>query len=286
MHASERYTERVQKLRTQYWRTIGEVNLADLVFIDEAGVNIAMTRLFARSKKGSRAYGARPDGRGKNVTMIGAMSLKEIIAAMTFQGSTDTNAFYTYVTQVLVPTLWPGACVVMDNFSSHKVAGIQEAIEAVRAKLVYLSPYSPDFSPIENCWSKVKQRLRSLSARTYEELDQAITDALLTVTNRVLHLRWVELDAHKFALSMSWHSILTKLYGLQLRRFVLLKSVVLYTTSSVPFGVDFRLVSPRTHLATAVETQEILIVLQMNRHYVLPRLHPLSQIRHPWLSQG
>ncbi len=78
-----------------------------------------MTRLFACSKKGSRAYGARPDGRGKNVTMIGAMSLKGIIAAMTFQGSTDTNAFYTYVTQVLVPTLWPGACVVMDNFSSH-----------------------------------------------------------------------------------------------------------------------------------------------------------------------
>jgi hypothetical protein len=80
---------------------MGTVNLADLVFIDEAGVNIAMTRHFARSSKGSRAYGDRPDGRGKNVTMIGAMSLEGIIASMTFQGSTDTNAFYTYVTKRL-----------------------------------------------------------------------------------------------------------------------------------------------------------------------------------------
>ena len=81
-----------------------------------------------------------------NVTMIGAMSMSGIIAAMTFQGGTDTNAFYTYVTLVLVPKLWSGACVVMDNFSSHKVTGIKQAIESVGARLVYLSPYSPDFS--------------------------------------------------------------------------------------------------------------------------------------------
>lgn len=143
-----------------------------------------MTRHFARSSKGSRAYGERPDGRGKNVTMIGAMSLEGIIASMTFQGSTDTNAFSTYVTQVLVPQLWAGACVVMDNFSSHKVAGIKEAIEGVGAKLIYLSPYSPDFSPIENCWSKVKEFLRSQAARTYQELDQAITEALETVAKK------------------------------------------------------------------------------------------------------
>jgi transposase len=143
-----------------------------------------MTRHFARSPKGSRAYGDRPDGRGKNVTMIGAMSLEGIIAAMTFQGGTDSNAFYTYVTQVLVPKLWPGACVVMDNFSSHKVKSIQEAIESVGARLVYLSPYSPDFSPIENCWSKVKEFLRSQAARTYLELDQTITNALNAVTKK------------------------------------------------------------------------------------------------------
>ncbi|MEH1966104.1 IS630 family transposase [Nostoc sp.] len=191
MHASEKYTERVQKLRTEYWTTIGTVNLEELVFIDEAGVNIAMTRRFARSPQGSRAYGSRPYGRGKNVTMIGAMSLEGVIAAMTFTGGTNASAFVTYVTQVLVPTLWPGACVVMDNFSSHQVTGIREAIEAVGARLVYLSPYSPDFSPIENCWSKLKEFLRrrsppqaSQAARTYLELDEAITTALDAVTKK------------------------------------------------------------------------------------------------------
>ncbi|MEH2351030.1 MAG: IS630 family transposase [Nostoc sp.] len=184
MHASEKYTERVQKLRAEYWTTIGSVLLEDLIFIDEAGVNISMTRRFARSPQGSRAYGDCPNARGKNVTMIGAMSTQGIIAAMTFTGGTNASAFQTYVTQVLVPSLWPGATVVMDNFSSHKVAGIREAIEGVGAKLVYLFPYSPDFSPIENCWSKVKEFLRSLAARTYQELDQAITDAFNAVTTK------------------------------------------------------------------------------------------------------
>lgn len=100
---------------------------------------------------------------------------------MTFKGGTDTLAVQTYIKEVLVPNLWPGACVVMDNFSSHKVAGIKEAIESVGSHLIYLSPYSPEFSPIENCWSKIKEFLRSLAPRTYEDLDKAITEAFETV---------------------------------------------------------------------------------------------------------
>jgi transposase len=160
------------------------VKLSDLVFVDEAGVNLAMSRRFARSLKGTRAYGDRPDGRGKNVTMIGGVSLQGVVAALTFQGGTDSLAFQTYVTEVLVPNLWEGACVVMDNFSSHKVAGVKEAIEAAGARLIYLPPYSPDFNPIENCWSKVKEYLRSMAARTYETLDQAITEAFDAVTTK------------------------------------------------------------------------------------------------------
>jgi transposase len=95
------------------------------------------------------------------------MSTEGIIAAMTFTGSTNRSAFETYVTQVLVPNLWPGATVVMDKFSSYKVTGIREAIEAIGARLIYLSPYSPDFSPIQNCWSKVKEFLRSPTAGGY-----------------------------------------------------------------------------------------------------------------------
>lgn len=134
--------------------------------------------------QGTRAYGDRPDGRGKNVTMIGAVSLQGFVAGLTFPGGTDSLAFQTYVTDVLVPTLWEGACVVMDNFSSHKVAGIREAIEAVGARVVYLPPYSPDFNPIENCWSKVKEDLRSTAARSYEALDQAMTEAFNAVTTK------------------------------------------------------------------------------------------------------
>ena len=184
MHATERDTERVQQLRVEYWHEIGEVNLADLVFVDETGSNLAMTRRYARSLQGNRAYGDAPYQRGNNLTLIGAMALRGLIGEMTLPGATDGLAFKTYVTQVLVPNLWTGACVVMDNLPAHKVTGIREAIEAVGAKVVYLSPYSPDFSPIENCWSKVKEFLRARAARTYAQLDQAITDALATVTTK------------------------------------------------------------------------------------------------------
>ena len=172
----------MQQLRVEYWHEIGKVKLEDLVFIDETGSNLAMTRRYARSLKGRRAYGDVPYQRGKNLTLIGAMALRGLIGEMTLPGATDGLAFKTYVTQVLVPNLWSGACVVMDNLAAHKVAGIREAIEAVGATVVYLSPYSPDFSPIENCWSKIKEFLRARAARTYAELDQAITDALAAVT--------------------------------------------------------------------------------------------------------
>ena len=85
-------------------------------------------------------------GRGQNVTLIGAMALRGLVGEITFPGATDALAFKTYVTQVLVPNLWTGACVVMDNLPAHKVIGIREAIEAVGATVIYLSPYSPDFS--------------------------------------------------------------------------------------------------------------------------------------------
>ncbi len=168
----------------QYWQEIRAVNLEDLVFVDETGSNLAMTRRYARSPKGSRAYNDAPYQRGQNLTLIGAMALRGLVGEMTLPGATDGLAFITYVTQVLVPNLWTGACVVMDNLPAHKVTGIREAIEAAGATIVYLSPYSPDFSPIENCWSKVKEFLRARAARTRAELDQAITDALAAVTTK------------------------------------------------------------------------------------------------------
>ena len=175
LHASEAETERVQNLRREYWTTIGEVRLEDLVFIDETGVNLAMTRRYARAFRGKRAYGKCPYNRGRNVTLIGAISVQAFLAPFTFEGWTNQEAFLTYVTQVLVPQLWSGACVIMDNLPAHKATAVKEAIESVGARVVFLSPYSPDFNPIENCWSKVKEYLRSCESRTYDALDKAIT---------------------------------------------------------------------------------------------------------------
>jgi transposase len=158
------------------------IDAHDRVFLDETGVNIAMARLYARAPQGQRAYASIPVNKGKNITVLGALSLDGIIAAMTVEGSTDTQVFFTYVQTILVPALRPGQVVMLDNLSSHKDDRIQTAVESVGATLEYLPPYSPDFSPIEPCWSKVKAILRATAARTRETLDAAITHALKMVT--------------------------------------------------------------------------------------------------------
>jgi transposase len=100
------------------------------------------------------------------------------LGALTVEGGTNGDVFRVFVEQILVPCLWPGAVVVMDNLSAHKVKGIQEIIEAAGAKVVYLSPYSPDFNPIENCWSKLNQYLRAVASQTRDALETALTAGL------------------------------------------------------------------------------------------------------------
>jgi transposase len=134
----------------------------DLIFIDESGVNLALTRLFARAPKGQRAYGKRPQKRGKNISLIGAISLSGVVTQINLIGTVDGLTFEAFIAQKLVPQLWVGACVVMDNCSIHKGKEIESLINQAGARLIYLPPYSPEFSPIENCWSKIKSLLRSL----------------------------------------------------------------------------------------------------------------------------
>jgi transposase len=154
----------------------------DLIFIDESGVNLALTRLFARAPKGQRAYGKRPQKRGKNVSLIGAISLNGVVTQINLIGTVDGLTFEAFIAQKLVPQLWAGACVVMDNCSIHKGKEIELLINQAGARLIYLPPYSPEFSPIENCWSKIKTLLRSLAARSYPDLAQAIEDAFKKVS--------------------------------------------------------------------------------------------------------
>lgn len=153
-----------------------------LKFIDESGVNVAMTRLYGRAPKGQRVVDSVPKNYGHNVTLIGALSLNGLEAVMTIEGATTGEVFLAYVEQVLGPTLVPGDMVVMDNLSAHKVSGVVDAIARRGATVQYLPPYSPDLSPIEPCWSKLKTALRAAKARTYEALNTALVTAWDTVS--------------------------------------------------------------------------------------------------------
>jgi transposase len=182
MHASERDTPRVQAERALYRDLSATLDLRRVKFIDESGINIAMTRLYGRAPRGERALGSAPQNYGQNVTILGALSCTGLEAVMTIEGATDADVFRAYVREVLGPTLREGDIVIADNLSAHKVAGVQEAIAATGARLLYLPPYSPDLNPIERCWSKIKTCLRAAKARTREALDAAVTRALATVT--------------------------------------------------------------------------------------------------------
>lgn len=158
-----------------------QLDANNFVFLDETGVNIAMTRQYGRSPKVQRVHTSAPVKKGKNVTVLGAFSLEGRQAAMTIEGRTDTAVFLAFVQTIFVPTLRPGQIVMMDNLS-YKVNGVKEAIESAKATLEYLPAYSPDLSPLEECWSELKAFLRTKAARTRELLDQAITDALDIIT--------------------------------------------------------------------------------------------------------
>jgi transposase len=141
-----------------------------------------MTRLYGRARRGQRIHKGTPDGRWCTVALLGAVSLNGWQAVMTVEAATDGDVFLAYLREVLCPTLQLGQVVVMDNLSAHKVDGVRELIESTGAELRYLPPYSPDFNPIEPCWSVVKQHLRHLKARSLAALDEAIPLALALIS--------------------------------------------------------------------------------------------------------
>ena len=171
----------MQKLRVEYWQQLREINPKDLVFIDEMGMNLSLCRTHARAPRGKRAYSSNPY-KGKNISVIGAIALQVFLGCMTIDGTTNGDVFRVVVEKILGNCLWPGAIVVMDNLGAHKLEDIQLMIEKTGAKVIYLSPYSPDFNPIENCWSKLKQYLRSVAARSRDALESALVAAIDSVT--------------------------------------------------------------------------------------------------------
>lgn len=178
MRSSQAATPRVQKLRVEYWEKVKDIEPENLVFLDETGVILGLARTHARSEKGTRVYEMKPFYRGAKVTVIGAISMKKVVALMTINDSMNSQAFEVFIEKFLLPGLWSGAVVIMDNLPAHKLASIEPMIESVGAKVLCLSPYSPDFNPIELWWSQLKSFLRTFSPTTTEMVDKVISVAL------------------------------------------------------------------------------------------------------------
>jgi transposase len=153
-----------------------------LVFVDESGANTQMTRWRGRAPTDQRLVARIPHRHYKTTTLIAAIRLEGPCAPWLFDGAMNGEMFLAWVEQGLVPSLRETDLVVMDNLATHKCRGVQQAIEAVGAQLLFLPPYSPDFNPIENMWSKIKQILRSAAPRTRLQLQAAAKVAFHAIT--------------------------------------------------------------------------------------------------------
>ncbi len=147
-----------------------EIDPTHLIFIDETWAKTNMTRTYGRSPCGTRVVERVPAGRWETTTFLGALRVQGFVAPLTVDGPINGPLFLAWVEQHLVPTLSPGDVVIMDNLSSHKVAGVREAIESVGAALRYLPPYSPGLNPIELAFAKLKKLLRDGAERTVDKL--------------------------------------------------------------------------------------------------------------------
>ena len=149
----------------------------EFIFLDESGLHLGMSNLYGRGKSYERVKSFDPFNKGKRVTMIAAIGSEKIEVATFGEWHVDGSIFLNFIKSCLVPILRPGKIVIMDNLSVHKLSEVRQQIEATGARLVYLPPYSPDLSPIELCWSKIKSIIRKKVPRTFDELKAATCEA-------------------------------------------------------------------------------------------------------------
>jgi transposase len=177
-----RAAERNNYKRGWFRRRARRLNKRRFIFVDESAVNTAMTRRYGRAPRGERAYDSAPRNYGTHTSVIGALGLRGLVAALTVEGAVDAEVFNAYAERVLGPRLRRGDVVVLDNLTAHRASRIEEVAEARGARVLWLPPYSPDYSPIEQCWSKIKAYLRGAKARTREKLEEALAAAIGLVT--------------------------------------------------------------------------------------------------------
>jgi transposase len=179
---SLRASEQNEAARAAWREQASQLPTQDLVVVDETGSQINLTPLYAYAPRNERAVGRVPRNYGANLTRIASLSLSGIGEAMLLDGSADAAVFEAYIEQILAPSLRPGQIVILDNLSIHLGSRVKEAIEARGCQLLFLPTYSPDFSPIEEAFSKLKTILRRACARTREALQEAIIEALPRIT--------------------------------------------------------------------------------------------------------
>jgi transposase len=182
LRAKEQLDPEVIAQRQEWTVRIAGVAPQRFVFLDQSNAKTTMTRTYGRAPRGERVVDHVPAGKYHSTTMMGALRLDGTVAAMVYEGGTDVAVMETFAETQLRRVLRSGDIVVMDNLSAHKDLGMIKAIEQTGARVWHLPPYSPDFNPIEPMWSKVKEILRSLKARTAEALLDAIGVALRAVT--------------------------------------------------------------------------------------------------------
>jgi transposase len=180
-HAAERDTPEVRKKRRSFRREVRPIEPGRLVFVDETGVTTAMTPARGRAPRGERVEASAPAS-WESVTVIAAMGLDGVRAPLALPGSVNAVTFEWYGERALVPALHRGDVVVFDSLSSHLGPAVFEATERAGASVLPLPPYSPDFTPIEEMFSKFKEFLRRIGARAKEHLYDAIGEGLREVT--------------------------------------------------------------------------------------------------------
>lgn len=175
-------SERVEADRQAFRQRVSGLDRRRFIFTDETGFHLAMTRADGRAARGRRVNQSVPRNHGKAVTLIGSLGLRGLLAPLSIEGAVDTVVFDSYVHQVLVAQLRPKDIVLLDNLPVHQASQVEQAVTEVKAQVLWLPAYSPDFSPIENCWSKVKTLVRGRQPRTSKDLNTALADALKAVT--------------------------------------------------------------------------------------------------------
>lgn len=177
-----RARERNEAKRAAWREEVAPVRPEDLVFLDETGSHLGYTPTYARAPRGQRADATAPANRGENKTVVAALTLDGVGPLLRFDGAMTTARFEGYIRHRLAPTLRPGQVVIADNLTAHHSPAVRAAIEAEGARFLPLPAYSPDFNPIEEAFSKVKQYLRRAQARTDDDLRTATWAAFATIT--------------------------------------------------------------------------------------------------------